>query len=331
MRKKYKAVLSVSILLVAVATAASISCGTKNNNNDKNAAVALLALSNAGAKAAAQVRGSTSAVSSSVSNAASGGSIAFRNLPVRDRYRMMAAIHQGLVRHNVSSTPVLLTSLTHSGGSCNSTACNTTLSGTENCTQGDTNSGTFQTSNLQVGFTFSGSPMSGDLGYTGTMKGDLKMSKCASTTPDYFNFPSMTSSVTTGDINYDATVTQKLSNVSMGSGSFTADITVKESSTTKSSNMAINGGAAQSVNVTQNIDLTVHSVASNMSSSSSSSSMTFSADYQDTLAGTVRVTGSVGGGNVSVSRTYNNDKFTYSVNCTINLTSGSGDCTVTVK
>lgn len=114
-------------------------------------------------------------------------------------------------------------------------------------------------------------------------------------------------------------------------GSFSADITVKEASTTKSSNMQINGGAAQSVNVVQNVDLSVNSVASNITSEITSSTVSFKASYVDTLTGTVSVTGSVGGGNVNVSRTYNKDKFTYDVDCKIDITNGSGNCNVTVK
>lgn len=343
-RTLFTGVLTPLVLVLSLTTTACDQLtGSDSDDSDANAAAALLlgyaALQQnnpTASRNAAQVRGSVSAVSSSVSNAASGGSVTFRHLPIGDRHKMLATLQKKLVQHNFDRKArpnILLTALSKSGGTCNSSGCATTLSGSENCKQGDTNSGTFTTTNLQVAFTFSGDPMNGDFGYSGTMKGDMKMNKCQSTTPDYFNFPSMTSSVTTGDINYDGSQTQTLANVSItggGTGS-TMDITVKETSTTKSSNLAINGGAAQVVNVTQVVNLTVNSVASNISTTSSSSEFTFKASYVDTLTGTVAVTGTVGGGNVNVSRTYNKDKFTYDVDCKIKITDGSGDCTVTVK
>lgn len=336
---------ALAYLLVAALTLPTLSCNVIDNilgreeSNDDDAALALLLgysiVSTAAAnRAAAEVRSATSAVASSVTTQAQNGTIVFRGLPVHDRQRMMAVLHQRLVSQNFERNirpNVMLTALSTPSGSCNTSGCSATLSGTENCSPGDTNSGTFTTSNLQVTLTFSGDPMNGDLGFTGTMKGDMSMNKCQSRSADYFNFPSMTSSVTTGDINYDGSQTQTYANASMTGSSFSADITVKETSTTKSSNMAINGGAAQSVNVTQSVDLTVNSVASNMEANVSGSEATFKASYVDTLTGTVSVTGSVGGGNVSVSRTYNRDKFTYDVSCKVNFNTGAGDCTITVR
>lgn len=336
---------ALSYLLLAALTLPTVSCnvidnllGKEESNDDETALALLLGYSvvttAAANRAAAEVRAATSAAASAVTTQAQSGTLTFRGLPVHDRQRMMAVLHQRLVNQNFQRNirpNVMLTALNTPSGSCNTAGCNATLSGTENCKPGDTNSGTFTTSNLQVVLTFSGNPMNGDLGYTGTMKGDMSMNKCQNTTADYFNFPSMTSSVTTGDINYDGSQTQTYANASMSGSSFSADITVKETSTTKSSNMAINGGAAQSVNVTQNVNLTVNSVASNMESNVSGSEATFKASYVDTLTGTVSVVGTVGGGNVNVSRTYNNDKFTYDVSCKVNFQSGAGDCTITVK
>jgi hypothetical protein len=337
-----KAVLFVLALSLALTTT---SCnvvdsilGNEDSDDDQTALALLLGYSvvstAAANRAAAQVRSATSAAASAVTSQAQSGSLTLRGLPVHDRQRMLAVLHQRIAKNNFERSirpNVMLTALITPTGSCTTTGCNATLSGTENCTPGDTNSGTMTTTNLQVTFTFSGDPMNGDLGYTGTMKGDMTMNKCSSRSPDYFNFPSMTSSVTTGDMNYDGTQTQTFANASMTATSFSADITVKETSTTKSSNLAINGGAAQVINVTQSVDLLVNSVGSNIESTMSGSTFTFKASYVDTLTGTVAVTGSVGGGNVNVSRTYNNDKFTYDVACTINFDTGAGDCTTTVK
>ncbi|WP_167481776.1 hypothetical protein [Leptospira bouyouniensis] len=53
--------------------------------------------------------------------------------------------------------------------------------------------------------------------------------------------------------------------------------------------------------------------------------------FTDTLTGTVSVPGNVSGGNVNVSRSFNKDKFTYDVDCKIDITNGTGNCNVTIK
>lgn len=340
---KLKSRMFNQVLFLLILTFSFSNCdqilGKKDNDDTKANALLLglgyIASSTAAAnRSAAQVRGATSAAASTVTSQAQSGSLTLKGLPIHDRHKMLAILQQRISNHHLQKSirpNIILTGFSTPTGSCNTSGCNATLSGTDNCSAGDTNSGTITTSNLQVNFTFSGDPMNGDLGYTGTMKGDMKMDKCQSRSPDYFNFPSMTSSITTGDINYDGSQTQTYANASMSASSFSADITVKETSTTKSSNMAINGGAAQTVNVTQSVNLTVNSVMSNMESNVTSSTVTFKASYVDTLTGSVVVTGNVGGGNVNVSRTYDKDKFTYDVDCTINITNGSGDCKITVK
>lgn len=313
----------------------------RKNSDDQNAQLLLLGayVSNENANAAArrnaaQIRSAISAATTTITTQAQNGTIVFNGLPLHDRQKTMAILSQKISSYNYQKNlrpNVIPTALNTPSGSCNTAGCSATLSGTENCSAGDTKSGTFSTTNLQVTLTISGDPMTGNLGFSGTMKGDMKMDKCQSRSADYFNFPSMTSSITTGDINYDGSNTQTLSNVSFTAQSFSADITIKEKSTTVSNNLAINGGAAQSVNVTQDLNLVVNSVASNLSATSSDTEFAFKASYVDTLTGTVSVSGTVGGGNVNVSRTYNKDKFTYDVDCKFSITSGSGDCTVTVK
>lgn len=168
-------------------------------------------------KNAAEVRAATSAAASAVTTQAQNGTIVFNGLPLHDRQKMMAFLHQKISNHAINKKirpNIVLTALTTPSGSCNTSGCDATLSGTENCQPGDTNSGTFTTNNLKVKLTFSGNPMSGDLGFTGTMQGDMTMNKCQKTSPDYFNFPSMTSSVTTGDITYDGSQTQTFANAS---------------------------------------------------------------------------------------------------------------------
>ncbi|MCZ8341514.1 MAG: hypothetical protein O9301_00640 [Leptospira sp.] len=336
-----KFLVHLTVLSMAISLTSCDKLTGKKDSDDENAQLLLLgafvANENANAAArknAAQIRSATSAATTAITTQAQGGSLTFNGLPLHDRQKTMAILSQRISSYNYQKNlrpNVIPTALSTPSGSCNTSSCNATLNGTENCSVGDTKSGTFSTTNLQVTLTITGNPMSGNLGFSGTMKGDLKMDKCQSRSPDYFNFPSMTTSITTGDLNYDGSNTQTLSNVSFTAEAFKADITVREKSTTISNNMQINGGAAQSVRVTQDVNLVVNSVASNLSATSSDSEFSFKATYVDTLTGTVSVTGTVGSGNVNVSRTYNNDKFTYDVNCAFNINNGSGDCTITVK
>ncbi|PJD99962.1 MAG: hypothetical protein CK427_15110 [Leptospira sp.] len=291
----------------------------------------------AATKAAGQVRGATAGVASAVSTAASNNNVAFNGINTKSKHQLMASLHQKVSKFALDkkiNNLVIPTALSKvGGGTCNNSGCSATLSGSANCISGNANSGTFTTSNLQVAFSFSGS--GGGLGYSGTMKGDLKLDKCQTLTADYFNFPSFTASISNGDINYDGTNTVRFENlVSSGTG-LSADLTVKETSTTKSSNLSINGGQAQSVNIVSALDLTVKTVSSNVTTSATATEYNFKATYNDTLTGKVAVTGSVGGGSVNVSRTYNGDKFTYDVNCKITFVGnsgiGAGDCTITNK
>ncbi|MGV3664713.1 MAG: hypothetical protein ACO1NV_01175 [Leptospira bouyouniensis] len=309
--------------------------GKKDSDDTTNAAALLLgyvATSTAAAnRAAAEVRAATSAAASAVSNAASGGNVTFKKLPLNNQHKMIEIFKEKsriLAYNKKLGINLIPTALSRVGGTgtCNATGCNATLTGSENC-----DSGSFSTSNLQVSFSFTGDPMNGDLGFTGTMKGDMKMNKCGKSQIDYFNYPSMTSSVTTGNINYDGTQTFKQDNVTMSGSGGSADLTIKETSTTKSTDMVINGGATQSVNVTQNVNLTINSVTSNQSANATASEFTFKASYADTVTGTVSVTGNVSGGNVNVSRSFNKDKFTYDVDCKIDITNGTGNCNVTIK
>jgi hypothetical protein len=338
-KSKFGFSLIIGFLLLGI-----FSCNKKNNNDENNANLLLLGYlssqgeaNKAATKAAGQIRGATSGVASAVSSAASSNSVAFNHLKFKNKHQLMATLHQKVSKYVLDkklNSLVIPTALSKvGGGTCNSSGCNATLSGSANCTNGNANSGTFATSNLQIAFSFTGS--GGGLGFSGTMKGDLKLTKCQTLVSDYFNFPSLTASISNGDINYDGSNTLTLTNYAAVGSGFSADITVKEKSTTKSSNLSINNGAAQAVNITQDLDLTVKSVSSNVTTSFTSDVYTFKANYNDTLTGKVGVTGTVGGGTVNVSRTYNADKFAYDVECKINYAGGgaggSADCSITVK
>lgn len=315
-----------TLMILALAIA-----GCKKDKDDDQAKMLLgLGLLSAGqtaVKNAAQVRGTTAAISSSVATAANSGQVAFHldRIPT-DRHQLMALIQQKASKTRLErdfNRQILPTTLTHNGGTCNASGCSTTLTGSASCPAG----GTWSTSNLVVAFSMAA--VGGLPSFSGTMKGDITLTKCSATAVDYFRFPSYVASTSSGNINYDGTTGFTISSLTTsGTNSVTIVGRVIDKGTIVSSNLSINGDPAMAVNITNALDINLTSVATNIVSSMTSSSFKLSETLNDTLTGTVSATGTAGGTPVSVSRTYNGDKFTYNVSCTMDLTAGSGDCVV---
>ncbi|TGK27734.1 hypothetical protein EHQ05_08060 [Leptospira yasudae] len=331
MMNKFIKIVSITILTLQFFTC------KEDKSDDKNALMLLGVVASANlnaTKTSAQVRTAVSGISNSISTGIQGGvaSNFHFKIPKIERKNLTAYIQSksrlAALQSQVRSFP---TSLTKESGTCNTTSCTATLNGTTDCTIGGSNSGTMTLDKMKVSYTAN---MSGaGLSFKMNMDGNLTMNKCASQSNDWFNFPGLTTSITTGDLNVSGDYNLEM--VSMDMATNTSVIKYLEKYVTKSSNLAINGGAAQTVNVTSNVDMQITSkVTITENPTFSNSAFKFKAGYVDTLTGTVAVSGSVGGGNVSVSRTYNNDKFTYDVACDFKIDSESkmtGDCTVTVK
>ncbi len=311
--------------LLAVGSLTLVGCKAKDKDDDKAMGLALAAISvsmnAAGAKEASKVRGGVSAAASSVSSSASSGSVAFRLKGVpADRNQLMAAVLKETAAkrlERVTRTQVLPTTLNNDAdnGTCNATGCNATLNGTANCSSG----GTFEAINLKVGFSF---PASNS--YSGTLKGGIKMNKCVATTQDWFNFPSLVASTTTGSITIDGSTTFTIVAIT---GS-TMDLIYKEAYKVTSSDLSVNGGAALAVDMTTAVDLKVKSTSSNVVTNSTSTTFSFSATYSDILTGAASVAGTVGGSPANVSRVFNGETFNYNVACTIDMNTGAGDCVI---
>lgn len=310
----------------------------KKESSDDTSALLLLGIAMSAnenaAKTSVQVRSAVAGLSNSISSGIQGGVATNFNfsVPKMEKNKLAAYVQKkssvAVLKQKVQSFP---TALTRDSGTCSANSCSATLSGTINCTIGGSPSGTVTLDKMKIVYT-SGMG-AGGMSFSMNMDGKAKMDKCASQSNDWFNFPSLTSSVTTGDLT--VTGDSKIEFASADMAAQTMTINYVEKNTTSSANMAINGGAAQSVNVTQNVSLEVVSKPTITENPTfSNNNFKFKASYVDVLTGSVSVTGSVGGGNVSVSRTYNKDKFTYDVACDIKISTDnqlSGDCKITVK
>lgn len=228
---------------------------------------------------------------------------------------------------------VIPTALSTPSRSCNTAQCAlsfsepTTIGGFEYCQSGNLNSGTFSPNGLRVFLVFSGGTLTDDLGYTSQMEGKVNFDNCLKRSTDYLNYPNVTSSFVSGEMDYSGMSTQTFSNVSKSATSILADIVIQEDSTLVSSNFSSNGGPAQTINITQAIDLTIDSSITNISQTAS----TFSASYVEVLTGSVNLSGTVGSTNVNISKTYSNTRFTYDVTCQVDFSTKSGNCSITPK
>ncbi len=331
MKKLIAKIVCLSLLALPLYTC------KKESSDDKNALILLgiAAVANQNAeKTSVQVRSAVAGLTNSISSGIQGGVASNINfsVPKMEKNKLVAYVQErsGVValRRKVQSFP---TALSRDSGTCAANSCSATLSGTVNCTIGGSPSGQVTLDKMKVVYT--SSVAAGGISFSMNMDGKAKMEKCASQSNDWFNFPSLSTSITTGDLTVSGD--SKIEFVSLDVATQTATIKYVEKNTTNSANMQINGGAAQSVNVTQNVNLEVISKSTITENPTfSNNNFKFKASYVDVLTGTVSVSGIVGGGNVNVSRTYNNDKFTYDVACDIKIDTNnqvSGDCAITVK
>ncbi len=309
-------------------------CKEKKDNSQRDMSIAALGLLSGGQSTttAAQVRGSTSAVSSSISSSATNNQVGFLASPL-DINKLMAKVHEAELRERFfknKNPKSLATALAKDGGAgtCDNTGCNATISGTGNCTSG----GTFTITSLSVNFTFSGSGST--FGYSATMNTaankPIVLNACASMTNDFLAFPNYVSSVATGDLTFSGTTGIQFNSSSTSGSTTTMNYTVSENNTINSTGgLTINGantGAISDLKTTTNLNLV--SITSNVTFSTSGSITSFSATFNTTLTGTASTVGSIGGSAFSQSKTYNGETFNYSVSCTIDSSVQSSSCKV---
>ncbi|MBM9500319.1 hypothetical protein JWG44_08670 [Leptospira sp. 201903071] len=310
----------------------------KEEKSDDISALLLLGIASSAnenaTKTSTQVRAAVSGLSNSISSSIQGGVATNFNFPIpkMEKNKLVAYVQKkssiAVLQRGFQSFP---TALSKESGTCNATSCSATLNGTVDCKIGGNNSGTATLDKMKV--VYSASMGAGGMSFSMNMDGKVKMDKCASQSSDWFNYPSLTTSVSSGDITL--TGDSKVEFASMDMATQTATIKYVEKNTTTSPNLAINGGSAQTVNVTQDVNIELNSKPTITEAPTfSNNNFKFKASYVDVVTGTVSVSGSVGGGSVNVSRTYNKDKFTYDVACDIKIDTDnkiSGDCSVTVK
>ena len=327
-----------ALLIVPVLLAGA--CKDNDNDDDLLLAGALLLWSqnqsNAQAtQTASSVRATVGGVATSLTTAAKNSQIAF-TLPgnLKDPKMIMALVHKKALKKMLGSqfAPMSIpTALTSSNGTCNSTSCDATLNGTTNCTNG----GTLTMDNVAFKFSIPAGGVAGS-SYAVTMAGNLNLASCQNAGFDYMAFPNYVISSASGPLTIDGTSNYTVSSiVANGASGFIFDYSLKDGYTVNSTGLSIGGAAAVTIsNLVNNLDLTINSVTSNYSYTSSATEVTFKGTYNDTVTGTVAVSGTVGGGNVNVSKTFSADKFTYDVDCTIKLSGDPisvGSCDITPK
>ncbi|WCL49754.1 hypothetical protein [Leptospira sp. GIMC2001] len=331
MKTKITKILIGTILAIA-ASFMVISC--EKSEDDKTAENLLLLsfLSGGGGTAqgetASSVRVAIAGVSASIRTASSQASLMNfkKKIPTKDEF--MAKMQNQIIREKILkdiSPKSFPTAIQTESGSCTGGTCNATLNGDVNCQQG----GTATLDKLVVSLTAQGTA-----GYKGTSKGNIKLTNCSSYGADYFNFPNYVGSVATGNISVDSSSDYQFS---IGAGTTQTeqkyDIKLLETSNIESTNLKIGNGAETVLSgVKSSIDLQINTTLTNFSTTTGTNSFTFQADYSDILVGTAALTGSIGGVNTNLTKTYAGQTFKYRVNCEFKIEASgnpSSKCDVT--
>ncbi len=283
----------------------------------------------------AQARSSVSAVTSSVVSAARNNQVSF-HLPLNMKKKdMLAYINSQIVRANranLLSPQVRPTAITSSGGSCNSSGCtNVTLNGTSTCASG----GNYTLTNMKLTLSFPSGSFS-SLSFNTTLDGTIRTDKCGSYSVNYFNYPNYVSSITSGTMTISGKSNITYSDYTFAAGSNNKVINVSysldENMTINSSGLDIGGGTTVALSDVKSIT-TLASVGqiSDITSSSTATSFTINFATNETLTGTVSLSGSIGGAPANTTKVFAGEKFNYTVSCTISSSASTGTCEVTKK
>ena len=264
------------------------------------------------AETAGTITTAVSAVTSTVSNAARNDQIAFSVPGKLNDPKMLLALIQKKALKKLLGTQIgpmsIPTAITSSNGTCTSTSCDATLNGSLNCPNG----GTLAMENVAFTFTVPSGSLN-TFSYAVSMDGKITMSACKSAGFNYLDFPNYVVSSSDGEMTIGGSSTYDVSNFTAnGTTGFNFDYSITDGYTVNSSALSINGASAVAVsNLTNNMALTINSVVSNFTQTTSATQI-----------------------NVNVNKTFAGDKFTYDIDCLINLTDDAinvGSCDITVK
>lgn len=317
------------LVLLASAAVFATASGCEESSDDNTAALALAALAaSAGGSgdtvAAANVRTAASGSSSEIASQVSGGGISFNSFLPENRARLAQQMHAHGLK-DVLAGRAIPTVATVSGGSCNTTNCSGTVSGSINCTRG----GTITFNNTQI--TVTGVAIVGTaFSFSSSIDGSMTAANCQILQPDWINFPGQRGVNMSGTFTMSGTSNFGVSNASNDGSTYNQTITVAEDYTVNSDSLAFDGAAGVAVNALRSqMSLTVQNTTSNIQTSTNGSVTTFSANYSDVITGTVSTSGTVGGASAATSRTFTGQTFNYSVTCTLDSSNNTASCTTT--
>lgn len=219
------------------------------------------------------------------------------------------------------------------GMTCTATSCDGTLNGTVACTSG----GTVKLTNVTTTISFPANPNDPmNMGFDTTMKGQITLDKCASTSPNYLDYPNYLATIGTGTLTVDAKSGFKLNSFSYSGDStsfnMNMNVTMTENATVSSESLKVGTETISLKDLKTVFSATIDSKGTNIQMSSSGSDATFKADYEDTLDGSFTTSGTVNGESVNTTLTYEKSKvYKYSVSCNFNMQTGASTCAVTMK
>ena len=316
--------------MLAALTALTLLNGCPSKKKDDNTALLLLGTLAVGAQNArsqtSAVRTLSAGVRSAVQTASSGGQITGLLPGLADPYRMLARMHEERLRRAFGARPAALPTALTSTGTCNASGCSGTLNGSTACPRG----GTLTLSNVIVSFTFNGTNSNG------SMNGKVTLDKClTNATLDYMDYPAQVVANGSGSMTFDGTNSIAFTTFTISGTTLILDFLYKENSTINSDGMTINDRPTGPISGLKSvIDLRVNSRITNYVVTQTTDTYTVKADAQDSLTGSVNITGTVGGLPVAEVKDYSSTQFNYSYECTITGLGGSNiesNCTVTRK
>jgi hypothetical protein len=334
---------SLTILLVSFAI---VGCKKEKKDNTTNlAALAILSQPRGGltpqaAKNTGTARNSAASAIQSASRAARAGSVSFFNDTKQGHpdAKLFAQIHKlrldkAFKKDKNSANMIGPKSLaTSTGGlTCTSTGCEGTMNGTVNCPSG----GTLKLTNVTTKISFAADPNDPFfLGFDSTMQGQITLNKCASSTPNYLDYPNYLAVVGSGTLTVNSKSIFKVNSLATPEQTtMNMNFNVNEESTVSSNDFKADANTTLKIeNLLAKLTLAVDSKATNLQFTASESEYTFKGDYEDTLNGSFTTSGQVNGEAVNTSLTYDKSKiYKYSVSCKITFATEATDCTITMK
>jgi hypothetical protein len=320
------------------------------------------ALSGTAAKNTGTVTASAAAAVSQVGTSVSAGNISYNLFPQNkiNSMEFLTSMRQREFSKLIKSLNIQSSSLaTGTGGatcsgstsSSDGLTCTGTINGTANCSYG----GTIKMVNLVT--TYSNKITNQSAGASTnstTAKGNVTLTNCGSQQTNFYDFPSLIATSSSGNITFDGKMVfnttsykQATSSSSFNQAAGTAtttiatvdqELTVSREFTASSSDFSSKGTSLAFSGLTEKMNVTVVSKGTDLKivatfSGNTASKIVASANYEDTINGTITTTGTVGGQTINAGYNYDKSKvYKYSYNCTFDVqTPANNDCTITLK